>query len=258
MDIGKLINLITLAAAALAACLSGFMNLKYGPKLQELEAAQNRTNLLISEQSLDQGAKKFDRDFKFSIIDHVFTAIGSGKPEQISVALAMVKTMLSDDPDTQKELLKAIANTTDATAADQVQAAATVQKIVRFDSAQVTTAIAVLDPLKPTDVGTGDAIRRFDIFFGEGKLKLTELKAKQVLELLQRVEPEAQVRVRPLPDVVNARAGYGIKQNEIRYDAGEVREAERLQMELEKGGVRFRLHESFSKTGAYMSLFIVE
>lgn len=256
MDFTKIINLITLAAAALAACLSGFMNLKYGPKLQELEAAQNQTNLLISQQSLDQGEEKFDRDFKFSVIDRVFTAIGSGNKEQISVALAMVKTMLANDPETQTELLKAIANTPDASTADQIKAAATVQKIVGFDSTQATTALVVLDPAKP--MGDDQRIRRFDVFFGESKAMVTERKAKQVLDLLQRFQPKAQMRVRPLPDVVNARAGYGVKQNEIRYDAGEVEAAKRLQMELEQAGVRMELHESLSKTDAYMSLFVME
>ena len=255
MDFSKLINLITLAAAALAACLSGFMNLKYGPKLQALEAAQNRTNLLISEQSLDQGGKKFDRDFKFSIIDRVFTAIGSGKQEQISVALAMVNTMLGDDPATQKELLKAIGNTSGASTADQVQAFANVEKIVRFDSAQVITMANVV---APTPVNKEDVKWRFDVFYGEGRQRSTQPMAEKLSMVLQQWSPGAVARIRPLPDVVNARPGYGLKQNEIRYDAGEVEKAKQLQAVLEKKGIRMQLHESFSRTGGYISLFVVE
>lgn len=256
MDLGKITNPITLIAATVAAAFSTYMSVQYGPTLKKLEIQQGEINTLVSQQNLEQGEKKFDREFKFSIIDRVFTAIGSGKQEQITVALAMVNTMLGDDPATQKELLKAIGNTSEASPADQVQAFANVQKIVRFDSTQVNTLAFVKEA--PDPVNTEDVKWRFDVFYGEGRQKLTQPVAEKLAGILEKWSPGAVARLRPLPEVVNARPGYGLKRNEIRYDAGEVEKARQLQAVLEKEGIRMQLHESFSRTGGYISLFVVE
>jgi hypothetical protein len=259
MDIGKYTNPITLLAAAIAAIVSTYMSVQYGPALKKLEVHQTEINALLSQQNLEQGEEKFDRDFKFSIIDRVFTAIGSGNKEQISVALAMVKTMLGNDPETQKELLNAIANTPDASAADQLKATVAVENIVRFDSVQVVTAMANLTDPPKVETPTNDGSKwRFDVFFGEGKAKVTQGKAEHAMKALKDLYPEAQVRMRDLPEVVNAREGYNVKGNEIRFDPDEIDKAKQIQQAMEKAGLRMQLHESKSRTAGYISVFVVE
>ena len=258
MDIGKYTNPITLLAAAIAAIVSTYMSVQYGPALKKLEVHQTEINALLSQQNLEQGEEKFDRDFKFSIIDRVFTAIGSGNKEQISVALAMVKTMLGSDPETQKELLKAIASTPDASTADQLKAAVAVENIVRFDSAQVITTMAnLVEPQKGTPAAEVTEWR-FDVFFGEGKAQVTQEKAERIAAALRELYPQSKVRLRDLPDVVNAREGYNVKRNEIRFDHDEAEQAKKMLMAMEKIGVRMQPHESTSRTAGYISVFVVE
>ena len=64
--------------------------------------------------------------------------------------------------------------------------------------------------------------------------------------------------LRDLPDVVNAREGYNVTRNEIRFDHDEAEQAKKMLMAMEKIGVRSQPHESTSRTAGYITASVLQ
>lgn len=99
-----------------------------------------------------------------------------------------------------------------------------------------------------------------DVFYLEDILSESKPRAKIIDSLLQKKFPKYSIRVRLLPKAINARIGYRIGQNEIRFEADERNVATELQ-ELIKQEKIFTLEQPVLReikgnTPNYVSIFV--
>ncbi|MCD4744831.1 MAG: hypothetical protein K8R58_00865 [Bacteroidales bacterium] len=75
---------------------------------------------------------------------------------------------------------------------------------------------------KKTDVFT------IDVFYLEDIIEESEPRAKKIVHTLSNEFPSYQVRIRRLPHYINAKRGYRISANEIRYESDEKELSEKI------------------------------
>jgi hypothetical protein len=120
-----------------------------------------------------------------------------------------------------------------------------------FDSAQ---AAAPTPPEKKSGVLAGINI---DVFWCESGGESGRDTASGLVESLRSEGVGERLRLRMLPDSVNARAGYGVKGLIIRHDDGEEEDAKLLQERAAQlSNLQFNLGRSRQETARYLSLFV--
>ena len=99
-----------------------------------------------------------------------------------------------------------------------------------------------------------------DVFYLESIKQEALPRAKQIKELLTAVWPTFNIRLRLLPREVNARSGYRIDANQVRYEKGEETIAQKcLNAIVSKKIFTLEqpvLHEVKKVTSNYISVFV--
>lgn len=99
-----------------------------------------------------------------------------------------------------------------------------------------------------------------DVFFLEDVEREAEPRADSVVRIVKEKYPDYQIRKRKLPRYVNARRGYRIAGNEIRFEADEESLAREIQTLIESRGIfqleKLTLHKINYHTPRYLSIFV--
>lgn len=227
------------------AIVGGLLGLYFSVVKQELEtqAANLESTALRIETELKQ--KEFNNELKLHMYSEVKDAITRNDKKVQSAVLLIVNELLADDSsfrDKLVDLLEASPFTNDSVKVE-------IQKIEKKESAFYTE-----------QSPNGGQAFTIDVFYLEDIMKEAMPKARQVKKLLETTYPGYKIRLRLLPKSINARSGYRIDANEIRYDAQEKVLAQKCQQLLKAEGIftneQPRLREVSSATPNYMSIFV--
>lgn len=238
-------NLNKYWATPVIAIVGGLLGLYFSIVKHGLDtqAANLQNTALRIETQLKE--KEFTNDLKLHMYSEVKEAITHNDKKLQSAVLLIVNELLADDSafrDKLVYLLHASPNTSDSVKVE-------IQKIEKKENAFYTEQV-----MKPQQTFT------IDVFYIEDVLKEALPRANQVKKLLDAHYPDYQVRLRMLPKSINARSGYRIESNEIRFDDEEKDLAQKIQQLLKTSGIfkleQPRLREVSKVTPNYMSVFV--
>ena len=182
------------------------------------------------------------------VYDAVVKSLESGDVKKQGVAQALVTSMLEDPLRT--ELLAVL--TTSGSAKIREEAQATLTQETRFKAEEKV----VQAPLQRASSSWADW--DFDLFWCERSGKTAEELAGRILEQLKSEGAKGRLRVRLLPDSINARPGYQHAGYVIRYNKGEEEQARELKRLGDKiaGPGAFVTTLSSQSTPWYLSAFV--
>ena len=150
----------------------------------------------------------------------------------------------------------------DRTTAENKLGAKMAKRAVEFDRVQQQ---AVFRPLPAHTLGllSGSSFNwenyDYDIFWCEKSGDKAKRLATQIVNEMQRQSAKGRLRVRLLPEKVNARAGYGVSGFEIHRNQNELKQAEALQTLGNKilgSKGKFEIGLTSQSTSYYLSAFL--
>lgn len=200
----KLNSKKTTAIFTLIAAVYGFFIKVQSDKLNN---AATELNNLHTKVDTELRQKEFENNLKLAIYQEVKSAIEKKDDSSFQNAtLVIVNEMLKEDS-AYREKLKTIL----FTSKHSDELIATQKNIDDFLDEQKT--------IKKENLKS-DAYR-IDVFYLEDLPQESKPLASSVVSLLNKKYPGNDVRLRPLPKVINAQRGYRINSNQIRCEAGE-------------------------------------
>ena len=211
-------------------------------------------SLLLVEKNHE--LREFDREFKFKIYEDVKQAVIDGNEKVQFVTADFVSVMVQDElfrdallnslinARNTKESVKQVIRQNLANEAEyQIQQKDLRQNLAKIEVLDSSTLITSPPPDK----------FRVDIFYLEETDNKHQSKLKAQKLALKIDTNSYQVRVRVLPKLTNAKSGYSIRQNQIRYEKSEEKIANEINRVLGKG---FLLNQIASSMDNYISVFV--
>lgn len=189
---------------------------------------------------------EYKNNLKLILYKEVKDVIGQKDSMLQNAAYVIVDEMLVEDPVFQKKL-KNILRSLSVTPSKSIRQIQREIDTFREEQSSLTT-----------DKFT------IDVFYLEDIIKEAEPRAEDVCSLLRSKYPECLIRKRLLPKVVNAKIGYQIDFNQIRYDVGSKEEklAREILNEIRERNI-FKNEQPIlkginqkEKTENYISIFI--
>jgi hypothetical protein len=231
--------------APLIAIVGGIVGVYFSIVKSSLEtqAANLQNTALQIETQLKE--KEFDNDLKLQMYNEVKDAITHNDKKLQSAVLLIVNELLADDSlfrDKLVDLLRTSPNTSDSVKKE-------IQTIEKNE-----------DDFYAEQVQGKGSTFTIDVFYLESVAKEALPRAKQVKALLSSIWPTYTVRLRLLPRAVNARNGYRISANEIRYEKDEEPIAQKCLQAINDKNIfpleQPRLHLITKPTPNYISVFV--
>lgn len=231
--------------APLLLIVTGFSTWYYNKTENEI---QQQTKILsIRTIELENSLKKKtnDREFKFKMFNEVKAALKSNDSIEQRILVTFINEMLLEDSTLRTNLLNIIKTQGAIGAVSQVK---TIQEEERkFDSI-----------LKAPKLDSSKCFK-IQIFYVEERMPESKTYALRAESELSK-NKNFQVTVSMLPKAVNARAGYRISANEIRFEENERQNAEQILEILQTGKVfpleEPRLKEINFKSPKSVSVFV--
>lgn len=241
----KLLNRINLLFTVIAAGTALFISIRFTTQLKALEVQKGEIANKIAE-------KGFENDFKFRILEKVTDAIRDKDTVQLSFTIQYTQTMLADD--TIKNILLSLMakNIPKGLITDSVRNQ--IKTEVDYSKQQ---AFIQQEKQIVADAPNVSNSLRVDIFYVENSNQILNYQKAKTLKAA--LDDKYEVRVRLLPASVNARPGYNVTANEIRFEQSEKGDADQLKQAIAaSGNGGFRDHISSMSTPDYVSVFIAQ
>ena len=184
-----------------------------------------------------------DRDFKFKIYELVLDAIEKKADDTLRqrAAIIIVSEMV-DDKDANFKL--GLLNVIHSASRNKAIQTRTADKIFVLE-----------ETLKTKSIQSAPDEWRVDVFYVEANQKTAEPLASAAATLLKEMGYNAKVRL--LPDAVNRRQGYQIRNNQIRFETTEKEEVQKIVKSLSEGAsITLDERQTKSPTAKYISIFI--
>jgi len=228
----------------------------------------NKEELDIQARKMDQTIKQkeFENELRFKVFDEVKTALANPDSNMQEVVRVMVEQILADDSafqqkmqtvllasnNTKKSIKEAMKNTEQY----QEEEKELVQQVQRTSEAisQLST------PASISEEASARKKFRIDVFHLEDIISESHGRAVQIQKLLMKKYPTYDIRLRLLPKSINAREGYRIDSNQIRYESGESKTAKEVYDLIVQASVFPReqpqMHQIAFPTPNYISIFV--
>jgi hypothetical protein len=255
MDIEKIFSRLNLLFTTLAAAFALFISFKFSAvekklSVQASQIANNKANI-----ELQQSQTTFNREFKLKLLEQLKTALNTPAKDTlyIAVAVAFVRDMLADDP-MKNTIMEVFENSKFIPHKLQEKLMIEREKEQIFE----TVENAIVPQNKVTTAETSNKIR-IDVFYVENLNEKGNKDAADKIATKLNSNPNYNARSRQLPASVNLRSGYKVASNELRYDAGEEDNAQKLLGILNKdkdAQNNFQLRLTSNQTEGYLSVFI--
>ena len=190
--------------------------------------------------------KEFDNNLKMTIYSEVKEAIQKKDTALQNATLIVINEMLKEDSAFREKLKTVLFATSNSQKLIEVQ-----QKIDQFSTEQ-----KAVEKVSNT---TGDF--KIDVFYLDEIVNEARPRAEKIVKLIRSAYPEIKVRLRLLPKEVNARSGFRISGNQIRYEPEESDMANEVLKLIERNDV-FELEKpelvqlNAYKSPDYISIFI--
>lgn len=195
--------------------------------------------------------REFDNDLKMKMYLEVKEATLKKDKDLQQAVLLIINELLADDStfrDKLVTLLTSSPNTHDSVIVIQKMIEAVEKKFVAEQEQLLLS---------------NDKKFIIDIFYLEDILSESKPRATKILTLLKQKYPNYQIRLRLLPRIVNARSGYRISENQLRYDSDEESQAkEILQLIIDNNifsneqPLLKMVNQKANKSNNYLSIFV--
>ncbi len=239
-----LVPVITVATATMVGILN-FSVSKVETQLQQRDQEiRERDQERIERESLET--------FNFKIYDAVRESLEVSNPQQQEVAKALV-TYMADEP-----LRTGLLNVLRDAGTEEVkrEVAGLLEREQKFNKEEAEVEATPRSAEASFDWEDID----YDIFWCESSGPRAEEQATRIVEEMRRQGAKGRLRVRLLPDSINARPGYQHSGYVIRLNRGEEQQARRLKQlgneVLAEFGADFEISLSRQSTRWYLSAFI--
>ncbi len=224
---------------AIITAIYGFIFKMNNDKLTE---ASIKLNNLKTQIDTELKQKEFNNNLKMTIYKEVKDAIAGKDTGLQNATLIVVNEMLKDDSAFREKL-----------------------KTVLFASSNSKDLYKVqknIDQLAEAEIQTKTQTGKFtiDVFYLADIPSESVPLSDKVVALLKTKYPGYNIRKRLLPKEVNARSGYRIDANQIRYEPNESNMANEIKKAIESNNI-FQNEQPFlrtttNKTPGYISIFI--
>lgn len=185
---------------------------------------------------------EFENNLKLALYKEVKESIEQKDTTLQNATLLIVNEMLDGDSIFREKLINILLQSTNS------------QKLIESQQK--------LDEFKIGQASIRPGVFTIDIFYLEDFIKEAEPRAEAIYSILRSKYPNYNIRKRLLPRSINAKLGYQIDFNQIRYDIGTKEEllAKDILNEVQRNGIFQReqpvLKGISNDTKNYLSLFI--
>lgn len=240
-------NLNKYWATPAIAIMAGALGLYFNSVKQNLENQALEIKNAASKIESELREREFSNELKIQMYSEVKDAISKDDEKLQSAVLLMINEMLADDSLFREKLITILlASPTTSVSVKETQNEIT-DKSVIFQKEQ-----KAIDNSKFT----------IDVFYLEDIIAESQPRAEKIQHLLEQKYPNYDVRLRLLPRLTNAKSGYRISANEIRFEESEKDIAEDLKSLIVNEGIfeleqpRLKLIYPKKQTPNYLSLFV--
>jgi hypothetical protein len=193
--------------------------------------------------------KTFDNDLKFKMYGEVKDALVQKDSSVQSVVSLIVNELLADDSVFKLKLQNILLNSalTDKTVKQKIVEVQKIENEFKNDQAEI---------IKLTKNNTTDYI--VDVFYFQD-IPNSKTNSAKIRQKLKDTFPGYDVRIRLLPKSVNARKGYLIYENQVRYEDSEKEVAENILKVIKDSKIlseQPNLQKVRNVTTNYISVFV--
>ena len=190
-----------------------------------------KEELDIQAKKMDQTIKQkeFENELRFKVFDEVKKALATPDSNMQEVVRVMVEQILADDTSFQQKMQTVLlaSNNTKKSVKEAMrnteqyqQEQKELEQHVLVQKRPETTVQLKAPSATPVTASVKENFR-IDVFYLEDIISESKGRAEQIQKLLIKKYPTYDVRLRLLPKSINAREGYRIDSNQIRYEASE-------------------------------------
>lgn len=197
----------------------------------------DKLNTLTQQVENELRVKEFDNNLKMTIYSEVKEAIQNKDTSLQNATLIVINEMLKDDSAFREKLKTVLFASSNSAGLIEVQ-----KKIDQFSD----------EEKKVTQLVKSNDSFRVDVFYLDD-LKEGKEEADKFIGKLKEEFGEESVRLRLLPKEVNARNGFRISENQIRYEPGEEVMAEKIKALIENSGAMQLEPPNLLKLNSYKS-----
>lgn len=240
--------------SVVTAVMVGWLNYSVSKGDQELQQRINNVDLAIKEARDEREKLQAERDFSFRIYELVLQSLEARDEQKQEVARQFVLVMVDG------ELRKGLLGVLEAGGTEKVrkETSALIAKERTFNIQQRE----IIQPKLRQEELFNWEDWDYDIFWCTSSGDMARQQAEMIKAQLLQENAKGRIRVRELPDSVNAKSGYNIQGYVIRRSNDESTQAEALskmaESTLAKQGfpATFDLQPTSTKTKWYISAFV--
>jgi len=206
-------NLNKYWATPIIAIVGGLLGLYFTVVKNSLEAEAQRIATSATKIETELKQREFNNNVKIQMYTEVKEAIVKEDKKLQNAVLLLVNEMLADDSVFREKLITIL-----------IASPNTDESVIKVQKEIENKALTF------TKDEDQKLISKFtvDVFYLEDIIKESEPRAKKIYNSLKQEFPDYQIRMRILPRSINAKIGYRISANEIRYESGEKEVADRI------------------------------
>jgi hypothetical protein len=228
-------------------------------ELNTAQASLKEVERQVARQQQDRAERESIDSKRIKVYEAVVDSLSKNDERMQRVSAALVRAMLEEPLRT--ELLTVLSETGTAQIRNEVKQVLDQAQVSAFERTEVekkvTQVVAAMksEPARRFDWEDVD----YDLFWCESSGPKAEARAQGMLDVMKAQGARGRLRVRILPDSVNARSGYGHTSNVVRFNSGEEKQADALVHvgdQVLGGAGHFAKSLSAQTTRWYLSAFV--
>lgn len=236
------------------AVMVGLLNFKVSQNDQELKERISALDLLVTKAKEERAERESNQNFNIKIYDIVTESLEEANPKKQQAASALVVVMV------EEPLRSSLLNVLWQGGNPEVKA--NIGKVLEQEG-KFQSNVATIPAVSRSDTSTyAWEDWDLDIFWCASSGQSAEKQAELIGEQLVAEGAKGRIRIRELPDSINAKAGFQIQGYAIRINESEQSIGNALKKlaenSLEKNGIRseFNIGLSRQNTDWYVSAFV--
>ncbi|MCO7223386.1 hypothetical protein [Pleionea sp. CnH1-48] len=221
---------------------------------QQLEERISEIDLLIKRSKEERAERESNQDFNIRIYDIVTQSLEEGNPKKQEAAKAFVIVMV------EEPLRSSLLNVLKQGGEPAVKA--NIGRILAQEEKFLNKVYAEPEKQRSAPASYNWGQWDFDVFWCSSSGNIAKSQAKAIGDQLLSEGAKGRVRIRELPESINAKAGYQIDGYTIRKNKDETEAADAIKALAEKSLKKLGNQSQFSigltrqKTPWYISVFV--
>lgn len=270
--INKYVTLVTGILTLVLTFYFFYLNKQLEVAGREQDIANKKVEILMNTLKVDLEKKQYVNDIRFKIYGEVKEALEKKDDVKAQKAIkSIIDIMLVEDLDFRNKMYDIISvnPNVDSSVTKTIVKTLITEKIMNQEldknkEASIIEAKAQ-QKIKPAvqsqqTLPEANRILKVDVFYLEDILKESEPRAQKIVDLLNTQPTKYQAKKRILPRSINAKDGYKINENQIRFELEEKRMAYEILKLITKKNI-FQLEQPtmnliYYNTPNYISVFV--